>query len=177
MPMAHVTDLTPAAEDVVGSEVRIVHERVRDSATPYEMAAHVEAMLEKQLAHARPCHPVQPAAAAILARPWDVDVRAMAAATHLSVRQFERAFLVQVGVSPKLFGQIARFAQVLEAKSREPRRTWARLAAEAGYYDQMHLVRACHRFGSASPSVLIDSWIDCYADEVLDGSVASVLVG
>ena len=157
--------------------MRVVHERVCDSATPYEMAAHVEAMLEKRLARARPCHPVQPAAAAILARPWDVDVRAIAAATHLSVRQLERAFLVQVGVSPKLFGQISRFAHVLEAKSRDPQRTWARIAAEAGYYDQMHLVRECHRFGGASPSVLIDSWIDCSADEVLDGSVASVLAG
>jgi AraC-like DNA-binding protein len=176
VPMVHLTDVTPAAEDVLGPEVRMVHELLCESATPYAMAAHVEAMLEQRLHTARPFHPIQRAANAIAAHPAVVDVRAMADASYLSVRQFERVFLEQVGVAPKLFGQIARFAQAIEAKSRQPQRTWADVAVDAGYYDQMHLVRESHRFGGASPSVLIESWIDCAPDEVL-APVASVLAG
>lgn len=176
MAMVDLTDCTPAAEDVLGPEIRIVHERLCASATPYAMAAHVEAMLERRLQGARPSHPIQRAADEIAARPAVVDVRAVAAAIHLSVRQLERMFLTQVGVAPTLFGQIARFTQALEAKSRQPRRTWADVAVEAGYYDQMHLVRECHRFGGAAPSVLIESWIDCAPDEVL-ADVVSVLAG
>jgi AraC-like DNA-binding protein len=175
-PMAHLTDVTPAAEDVLGPEVLIVREALCESATPYAMAAHVEAMLERRLQAARPFHPIQRVANAIAAHPEVVDVRAMADASYLSVRQFERVFLEQVGVAPKLFGQIARFVQALEAKSRDPQRTWADVAVDAGYYDQMHLVRESHRFGGASPSVLIESWIDCAPDEVL-APVASVLAG
>ena len=154
----------------------MVHERLCESANPYAMAAHVDAMLERRLEDARPFHPIQRAADAIAAHPAVVDMHAMAAASYLSVRQFERVFLAQVGVAPKLFGQIVRFAQALEVKSRQPQRTWAGVAVEAGYYDQMHLVRESHRFGGASPSVLIESWIDCAPDEVL-APVASVLAG
>lgn len=175
IPLTHVTNLTPDAEDVLGSEVRVLHERLQHSATPFEMAAHVDAMLAFRLQNARPPHPVQTAAAAFLAPGCVINVRALAAERNLSVRQFERAFLSQVGVPPKLFGQVARFARALEAKSRDPHSTWGEIAVDAGYYDQMHLVRECHRFGGAAPSTLIRSWINCTPDGVLDRRVASVL--
>ncbi|GAC1579618.1 MAG: AraC family transcriptional regulator [Candidatus Dormibacteria bacterium] len=161
MPILHLTDLAPDAEDVIGSKVRVLHERVRTSSTPHEMVGHVEAMLQERLDGARPFHLVQAAAEWMLTRPGGVDVAALAAASQLSTRQFERTFVVQVGVPPKLFSQVVRFAHALESKKRQPQRTWAEIAADVGYYDQMHLVRECHRFGGSTPSALIETWIDC----------------
>jgi methylphosphotriester-DNA--protein-cysteine methyltransferase len=90
-----------------------------------------------------------------------VDLGAMAAQSQLSVRQFERVFVEQVGVAPKMFGRIARFARVLQSKSDEPDRTWSEIVADAGYYDQMHFVRDCRAFGGDTPTALMRTWIDC----------------
>jgi hypothetical protein len=95
MRLAHTADSTPAAEDVLGPEMRVLHERLRGAKSPGEMADHVEQMLERRLNEARPLHPVQAAAVSMLTRPGLVPVQAMAASCDLSVRQFERAFLVQ----------------------------------------------------------------------------------
>ncbi len=161
MPLTHVTDVTPDAVDVVGAEIRVLHERVEESAGPVEMVRHVEALLQTRLDASRPLHPVAAAAASMSQRRGKVDVRALAAESDLSLRQFERAFLDQVGVGPKKFARIVRFAQALQSKSQEPSRSWSEVAAEAGYYDQMHFIRDCHGFGGEAPSALIDTWLDC----------------
>jgi len=161
MPLTHVTDLTPDAVDVVGPEIRGLHERVEESRSPQEMAGYVEALLGARIDASRPFHPVQTAAASMLRRRGTVDVRALAADSELSLRQFERVFLDQVGVGPKLFSRIVRFAHALQSKSQQPDGSWTEVAAEAGYYDQMHFIRDCHSFGGETPSKLIETWMDC----------------
>lgn len=97
----------------------------------------------------------------LLVRDGPVDLCAMALESQLSLRQFERAFLEQVGVRPKLFSRIVRFARAMQAKSEQPERTWSDVAAEAGYFDQMHFIRDCHSFGNEAPSSLMETWMDC----------------
>jgi transcriptional regulator GlxA family with amidase domain len=70
----------------------------------------------------------------------------------LSIRQFERRFITQVGLSPKHYARIARFDAALEAKVTAPRRLWTEIAHEFGYYDQMHLVRDFETFAGESPA-------------------------
>lgn len=161
IPMRHLTDLTPDATDVLGPEIRIVHERVVECRDVTAMIGHTESFLGARLDARRPLHPVQSAAAAALDRRDAGDVRALAADTELSTRQLERAFHDQVGVGPKLFSRIARFADAMQAKSDQPGRRWADVAAGAGYFDQTHFIRDCHTFGSDAPSRLMETWIDC----------------
>ena len=161
VPMRHLTDLTPDAVDVLGLDVRRLHERVASQATPEDMVEAVEHELLERIDASRPPHPVQLAAETLLHERPGPDVRSLAAAGELSVRQLERAFDEQIGVSPKLFGRIARFAAALQSKSDAPDRSWADVASGAGYFDQMHLIRDCHMFGSDTPSSLMSTWIDC----------------
>ena len=107
IPMRHLTDLTPDATDVLGPEIRIVHERVVECRDVTAMIGHIESFLGARLDARRPLHPVQRAAAAMLDLRDAGDVRALAADTELSTRQLERAFHDKVGVAPKLFGRIA----------------------------------------------------------------------
>lgn len=79
-------------------------------------------------------------------------VSAMATASGLSTRQFERRFLAQVGVPPKLYARIIRFNAALDDKLRWPSRAWSRVASDQDYYDQMHLVHDCRAFTGESPS-------------------------
>jgi AraC-like DNA-binding protein len=161
MPMSHLTNQWSDAVDVIGADARRLHERIAESSTPEAMVAHVESVLATRLEASRPEHPVQRAAASFLNGGAPNDIAALAAASELSVRQFQRAFTEQVGVGPKLFGRIVRFAAALQCKSDAPHRSWADIAAAAGYFDQMHFIRDCRSFGGDTPSSLIETWIDC----------------
>ena len=79
-------------------------------------------------------------------------VSAMAAESGLSARQFERRFLAQVGVPPKLYARIIRFNAALDHKLRLPCRAWTQIANDHEFYDQMHLVHDCRAFTGESPS-------------------------
>ena len=76
----------------------------------------------------------------------------MATDSGLSPRQFERRFLAQVGVPPKLYARIIRFNAALDDKLRCPSRAWSRIATDQDYYDQMHLVHDCRAFTGETPS-------------------------
>jgi len=78
-----------------------------------------------------------------------------AAGAGLSVRQFERRFAEHVGIPAKRYARIVRFNAALEAKRTAPRRAWADIAHEFGYYDQMHMVRDFERFAGESPATFV----------------------
>jgi transcriptional regulator GlxA family with amidase domain len=79
----------------------------------------------------------------------------MAGLASLSVRQFERQFEKELGMPPKRFARIARFQFALDAKLVDPSRSWLGVALDAGYYDQMHLVRDFHSLSGVSPTQLV----------------------
>ncbi len=79
----------------------------------------------------------------------------------LSSRQLQRRFLRAVGVPPKRFVRVVRFARVWQLASMQPRETWAELAAAHGYADQAHMVREFRAFGAETPTRLFTpEWYD-----------------
>jgi transcriptional regulator GlxA family with amidase domain len=72
----------------------------------------------------------------------------------LSSRQLQRRFLAAVGVPPKRFVRVLRFARVWQMASMSPPETWAELAAAHGYADQAHMVREFRAFGAEPPTHL-----------------------
>ncbi|GAC1410745.1 MAG: helix-turn-helix domain-containing protein [Actinomycetota bacterium] len=161
LPMPETTNLAPNADDVLGADVRRMHERASESPTGEAKVAIIERYLSAKIDASLPAHPVEAAANRMLCARPEVDVAAMAASSYLSVRHFERVFQTHIGVAPKLFGRIARFAATIQAKTAAPHRSWASVATSAGYYDQMHFVRDCRSFASLPPSQLLRQWIDC----------------
>jgi transcriptional regulator GlxA family with amidase domain len=75
---------------------------------------------------------------------------------RLSVRQYERRFLEEVGLTPKTFARTTRFQRALDAKRFYPQRTWLSIAHEFGYFDQMHMVRDFQILGGDAPTSLLD---------------------
>jgi AraC-like DNA-binding protein len=59
----------------------------------------------------------------------------------LSLRQFERRFVTEIGFTPKLFARITRFQMALDTKRIAPDRSWMSVAHQLGYFDQMHMIR------------------------------------
>jgi AraC-like DNA-binding protein len=79
----------------------------------------------------------------------------------LSSRQLQRRFLAAVGVPPKRFARVLRFARVWQLATMSPPETWAELAAAHGYADQAHMVREFRAFGAEPPTRLFTpDWYD-----------------
>ncbi len=66
---------------------------------------------------------------------------------HLAV-----SFTRHLGISAKAYARIQRFVWTLERLRESTTVDWSRLASEAGYSDQSHLVRDFRRVGAESPT-------------------------
>jgi len=79
--------------------------------------------------------------------------------SRISSRQLQRRFCTAVGMTPKRFVRVVRFARVWQLASMSPHNTWAGLAAEHGFADQAHLVREFRAFGAEPPThVFTSDW-------------------
>jgi transcriptional regulator GlxA family with amidase domain len=76
----------------------------------------------------------------------------LASRACLSIRQFERVFQQRMGLPPKQFSRLVRFAQAWMIKEQQPNISWIKIAYECGYFDQMHLIRDFHEFAGVNPS-------------------------
>ena len=70
----------------------------------------------------------------------------------LSTRQLERIFQQRIGLPPKHFSRLVRFAQAWIIKEQQPGISWIKIAHECGYFDQMHLIRDFQKFAGVNPS-------------------------
>ncbi len=92
----------------------------------------------------------------ILDRNGAIRIGEIADHARLSVRQYERRFVEEVGFTPKTFARTRRFQRALDAKRFFPQRAWLSIAHEFGYFDQMHMVHDFQILGGDAPSNLLD---------------------
>ena len=152
VPMTELADAAYDAHAVIGPEVSTLEHELGDIPG---FAERIQ-LIEKRLLPLARCHS-HPDAVAVAANRLFAShgihrVSAMATASGLSIRQFERRFLAQVGVPPKLYARIIRFNAVLDHKLQFPSRPWSRIANDHDYYDQMHFVHDCRAFTGEPPS-------------------------
>jgi AraC-like DNA-binding protein len=72
--------------------------------------------------------------------------------TGWSQRHFIDVFRDHVGLTPKLFGRVARFQRVVREIHGARQADWAAVAARCGYYDQSHFIHDFQEFSSFSPT-------------------------
>ena len=72
--------------------------------------------------------------------------------SSLSLRQYERRFATEIGITPRLFARMIRFQVALDAKRMSPQRSWLTIAHQLGYFDQMHMVHDFKSLGGKAPS-------------------------
>jgi AraC-like DNA-binding protein len=124
--------------------------------------AALDEVLLEQLASSSPADTPVAAMVDRLARSEPVPpVAQIARELGLSSRQAQRRFLASVGVPPKQFVRVLRFARLWQTASMRPPETWAALAAEHGYADQAHMVREFRAFGVEPPThFFTPDWYD-----------------
>jgi AraC-like DNA-binding protein len=152
IPMAELTDQDYEGHSVLGGFLSQARQRLGNSKSFEERVRFVDKLLLCQTLRS-PCFDgVSAAANRIVLDGGRVQIAALADRAGLSMRQFERRFIQQVGMRPKLFARIARFEAALEAKARSASKSWTDVAHEFGYYDQMHMVHDFGEFTDSTPT-------------------------
>jgi AraC-like DNA-binding protein len=81
-----------------------------------------------------------------------VRISELAHNTGFGLRQFERRFYHEIGISPKLYARIVRFEAALQRRAVSPTTRWTDIAHDLGYHDQMHMVHDFTRLSGDSPN-------------------------
>lgn len=91
----------------------------------------------------------QRAVEAVTAAYGDVDLSCIAQQAGMTARHLRRRLLDETGLSPKRLCRVLRFrrASALRARSLP----WSFVAAQAGYFDQAHLIRDFREFTGSTP--------------------------
>lgn len=69
-----------------------------------------------------------------------------------SERQLERMFAKYIGLSPKLYSRLIRFAHIFEVAQGKKEMNGSELGIASGYYDQSHFIRNFKAFAGEEPS-------------------------
>ncbi len=93
----------------------------------------------------------------ILHKKGQVHITLLAKEHNLSLRQVERNFIREVGISPKTYSRMLRFDNLLKSRIARPGSKWTSLALESDYFDQMHLVKEFRHFLGITPSAFVAS--------------------
>jgi len=140
VPVHEITDRAYEAHSLLGSWVSRLERLLGDASDFRERVRIADEFLLPYSTGARPYDRISAAASQILHASGNARISELAREAGLSVRQFERCFLQQVGVHPKLYARIIRFEAALDSKARSGTKSWTEVAHEFGYYDQMHMV-------------------------------------
>jgi methylphosphotriester-DNA--protein-cysteine methyltransferase len=157
LPVDTLTNGAVDAVDVLGSVVSDVRDQLRRATTASAMARIAERFLSRYTAQATAIHPVALAADALARTGGRTRIVDLIRASGLSDRQFERRFIEQIGVSPKLCARVARVGSVLHAKALRPEQSWLEIGLEAGYFDQNHLIKDFKAIVGATPTGYLES--------------------
>jgi AraC-like DNA-binding protein len=88
-----------------------------------------------------------------------ISIGRVAGAMGLSVRHLRRVVRWETDLSLKNYARAVRVVQAIVAADKVGERgrpAWARLAAEAGYWDQAHLIRECQELCGLTPQRLFE---------------------
>ena len=147
-------------EDLAGrGELESVKERVALACTAEERVAIVDAYLCRRLHEREQDRLVSAAALSIHERGGAVRIRALAKQLGTSQDPLEKRFRRVVGASPKQFASIVRFLRVV--RGFEGGESLTRLAHDAGYFDQPHLVRDFRTFTGEAPERFLRARTHC----------------
>ena len=154
-PVSELTDHAYEAHAVLGAFVSQLEQQLGDTKNFDERVRITDRFLLRHSPSARAFDRISAAASQIIRAAGNARIVALSRDAGLSVRQFERCFMQQVGVHPKLFARIVRFEAALDSKARSSAKSWTDVAHEFGYYDQMHMVHDFEGFTGLTPTKIL----------------------
>lgn len=159
MPTAELAHRLVPLDELLGALAAELLDRLRSATTWAARFAVLDALLLRAVGrgdHAGHEHRVRPEVAQawchLVAARGGVQVGALAAELGWSRRYLTERFRGELGLSPKTFARVLRFAHAHELAAVGDPLPWSEVAAVSGYADQAHLVRDWRAFTGRSPT-------------------------
>jgi AraC-like DNA-binding protein len=155
IPMSILVNLQYDGCDVLGANIlQLWHKMAETDYFPRRVEFEGEYLLGKAAKSLRNT-PIVNAALHMFGKRGIARISNVANQSSLGLRQFERRFTREIGLSPKLFSKVARFQAVLDAKINCQNVGWTNLAHEFGYFDQAHMIKDFQNLSGLSPECLL----------------------
>ena len=154
VPMHELSDGGFDALDFFGHEMKSVNEQLRNLNNLEEGKVIIEKLL---LSHARKLKPILPYDAAVqcmLKSNGLLTIEEAASLACMSIKHFERKCSERIGMNPKMYSRILRFSKAYRLREAFPQLSWIKIAYEAGYFDQMHMIHDFKDFAGVNPSTI-----------------------
>ena len=156
IPPAEFADQTFVGREVFGPWITGLWQKLGECETFRDRVQLATETLLPFAGHATAQTATMAAARSLLEVQSGMRIEHLARASYMTVRSFERKFVRDIGVPPKLFGRLRRFQMALDRK-RTSRTRWLDVAHDLGYFDQMHMVKEFRGFGGEAPNRLLQS--------------------
>jgi AraC-like DNA-binding protein len=154
IPMHEMFDEGFDATIIFDSGIKSLSEALQNIADLEEGKNHVEKFLLNQVRNCKAIMPIDSALSILLKHEGSMSVEHAASLSCLSIKQFERRCKERLGMNPKLYTRILRFSKAYRLHEANPQLNWTAIAHQAGYYDQMHMIRDFKVFAGVNPSVI-----------------------
>ena len=167
IPSCELTDGDCDARDAIGPDIQSFREQLAGKATIADRARIADDYLCARLAQWRGISRIVLAARLLHRCHGSIQTARLADRAGLGVRQFERRFVREIGMPPKLYARIVRFESALRLKSMNPACRWTDVACWLGYCDHMHMIHDFRRLSDSTPSGIIDQ-LDMFVKPEVD---------
>lgn len=154
IPMNELFDGGFDALDFFGAEMRNINEQLQHLSNLEEGKSIVEKFLLNQITSLKGIVPFDSALRILLNNNGNMPIEKTASLSCLSLKQFERKCKERIGMNPKMYARILKFSKAYRLHEAFPQLSWTHIAYEAGYYDQMHMIRDFKTFAGVNPSAI-----------------------
>jgi AraC-like DNA-binding protein len=153
LPMHELADRMVALDDIHGSEVITLRDRLGEEQEWEQRFDLIEAFIQPRLAASKdPSSATAWAYAELLRSGGTERVETIAGKLEWSRKHLAAKFHAEIGLAPKTVSRMARFNRAIRLARRRSDDSWAGIAAECGYADQAHLVREFVEFAGETPT-------------------------
>lgn len=157
MPMSEINGLQANIHDLEDKNLADLQESLYETETNRQCILLIEQFLLNRIGHTDTYNRKRINAAINLINSGEKEISALADASCLSPRQFNRVFTEYVGAGPKEFQRIIRFQRALYTLQSQKEINPAQLAVECGYYDQPHLIKEFRSYSGYTPTEYISA--------------------
>lgn len=154
IPMNELFDGGFNAIDFFGSEIKFLNHQLQATGDLQAGKMLVERFLLNKVTALKEILPFDAAVRILLKNSGNMSIEKTAALSCLSLKQFERKCKERIGMNPKMYARILKFSKAYRLHEASPGLSWTSIAYEAGYYDQMHMIRDFKVFAGVNPSVI-----------------------
>ncbi len=151
IPAGELSGTVVSLEDLLDARATELVERLPMADSWARRFTILDEVLARRLADRHVPDPVLSAFRRVVDADTAVSIRSLCAAVGWSRRHLSEQFHREVGLSPSEFGRVVRFERSCRLLRRR-HRSQAAVAAEAGYFDESHLIREWKRLAGCTPS-------------------------